>query len=446
MGKSDHKIVSMADKAEPLNAWDVPDRPGVVAFQAAPIVSKDDPPSEFRMLQRGVTRMRKGGKIFNILLDDEGEQSIKDAMASKGREQLPIDYDHGMLGLIASRDSSAAAGWFTLEFRGDGMWATAIEWTTAAFESIKNREFRFTSPALMLDETEELGVLRATEIINVAVTNLPATVGQKPLVAHETTTKTQEAAMPFPKELLKQLGLKEDATEEQVAAAIKALNETAAAAKEATELAAKAEAERAEAVELASQAAKKAEDEKKAAADAKQEQQQLLSDTGSADLTALRERIGKLEKTEETATGLSTRIVLLEKQKADDEHAAAFAQLDADGKLPESLHEWAKTQSTEQLVAFGAGAPVVHAARTQSAVTKKAGTTMLSDEDRKVMKLMALGSGDAAETKFLAARQNENNPVLSCDMALMSWAATPIENSKKAGPMITLYLNGHGAN
>lgn len=445
MGKPDHKIVSMADKAEPLNAWDVPDRPGVVAFQAAPVISKDDPPSEFRMLQRGVTRMRKGGKIFNILLDDEGEQSIKDAMASKGREQLPIDYDHGMLGMIASRDSSAAAGWFTLEFRGDGMWATAIEWTPKAFESIKNREFRFTSPALMLDETEELGVLRATEIINVAVTNLPATVGQKPLVAHETTTENQEAAMPFPKELLKQLGLKEDATEEQVAAAIKALNETAAAAKEATELAAKAEADRAEAVVLASQAAEKAEAEKKAAADAKQEQQQLLSDTGSADIAALRERIGKLEKTEEASTGMSTRIVVLEKQKADDEHARTFSELDDLGKLPESLHEWAKTQTTEQLVAFGVGAPIVHGARTQSAVTKAGGNTMLTDEDRKIMKLMGLGSGDAAEAKFSEARQNESKPALSSDMAMMSWAKTPIENSKPAGSMITLYLNGHGA-
>ena len=338
--------------------------------------------------------------------------------------------------MIASRDSSAAAGWFTLEFRGDGMWATAIEWTTAAFESIKNREFRFTSPALMLDETEELGVLRATEIINVAITNLPATVGQRPLVARETTTEKKEAEMPFPKELLKQLGLKEDATEEQVAEAIKKLNTTAAESVQAKK-------DRDEAVELAGKAAEKAETEKAEAEKAKQEQQQLLSDTGSTDIAALRERIGNLEKNKEISTKMGTRIVALEQEQTQAKWQATFDELDVDGKMPESLHEWAKEQTAEELVAFGKGAPVVHSGHTPSAISKGGAggsNSMLTDEDRKVMKLMGIGD----EKMFLSARQNENQPVLSSEMASMSWAQGPIENIKSAGSMITLYLNGRG--
>ena len=421
-------------KLEPLTAWDLdPENyPGVVAFQAAPVVSKDDPPSEFRMLQRGTTRMRKGGKIFNILLDDEAEESITDAMKSKGREQLPIDYDHGMLGFIATRDSSAAAGWFTLQFRSDGLYAANIEWTPKAFESIKQREFRFTSPALMLDETEELGVLRATEVINVAITNLPATVGQRPLVASETTTIDKEAEMPFPKGLLKQLGLKEDATEEQVSEAITTLN----AAKE------QANTNRDEAVALTAKAVEKAEEAKAEAAAAKTAVGELLSDTGTDSMTALRERMVKLKETEEVATGLVTRVATLEADQTQVKWQTTFDGLDAAGKMPESLQPWAKTQTAEELAAWGEHAPVVHAARTSTPAgggggPAGGGSTVLSEADRKVMELMNIHD----EAKFLEARQNENKVLWQGDSAT-AWSATPAERNKRAGRMVTPYLTG----
>jgi phage I-like protein len=341
-----------------------------------------------------------------------------------------------MLGLIATRDSSAAAGWFRLEFRSDGLYAADIEWTPSAFESIKNREYRFTSPALVLQETDEMGVLRAAELINVAVTNLPATVGQRPLVASETTTDQKEAEMPFPKELLKRLGLKEDATEEQVSEAIEALNAKSDKVDTLT-------AERDEAVQLAETATQQAEAKKAEADAAKAEKTELLGATGTESLSALRERIAKLEKTEQVATELSTRVATLEADQTQAKWQATFDELDSKGKMPDSLHDWAKTQSAEQLSAWGQGAPVVHQGRTESATrqTSAGGTTVLSSEDRQVMRLMGISD----EQGFLQARTEENKPVISADQAQTTWMMSTAERNKKCGRMITAYLSGEAA-
>lgn len=415
---------------EPLTAWDVEGHDNVIAFQAAPVTSEDDPPKEFKILNFGTTRMRKGGRIFNIIFDEVSRDSVFAALESQGRKQLPIDFDHGMLGFISTRESSMAAGWFTLEARSDGLWAADIEWTKKAFESIKEREFRFTSPALFLEELEQVGDFRATEVINVALTNLPATVSQKPLVAN--SNPGEETEMKFTKEMLEKLGLKEDASDEQIAERLSVLASAETIADNA-----KKEAERA--TVLAAKAVGVAQEKKEELAAAKADQQKLLDSSGASDLDQIATRLDKLGKVQEVATELSTRVATLEADQQQSAWQMAFNTLDTDGKMPESLHDWAKTQSAEQLSAWGKGAPVVLSAarHTPPAGGGPGATTVtLTSEDQKMATLMGL---DVA--KFAAVRATEGQPLkYQSNIVPLS----RVERNKPAGHYIQPYMTGTG--
>jgi len=415
---------------EPFAAWDVEGRDNVIAFQAAPVTSDDDPPKEFKILSFGSTRMRKGGRIFNVIFDESSRESIFEALESQGRKQLPIDFDHGMLGFISTRESSMAAGWFTLEARSDGLWAADIEWTKKAFESIKEREFRFTSPALFLEELEQVGDFRATEVINVALTNLPATVSQKPLVAN--SNPEEETEMKFTKEMLEKLGLKEDASDEQIAERLSVLASAEAIADNA-----KTEADKA--TKLAASAAEIAETKATELATVQANQQKLLDSSGASDLEQIATRLGKLAESQKIATELSTRVATLEADQQQNAWQMAFNTLDADGKMPASLHDWAKTQSAEQLSAWGKGAPVVmSSARHTPPVGGPAGATTvtLTAEDQQMATLMGI---DVA--KFAAVRATEGQPLKYQSNVV---PLSRLERNKPARHYIQPYMTGTG--
>lgn len=122
-------------------------------------------PSEIRLFKFGENRTSKG--VF--VLDEKGAQAVLEAHAKHG-VGLHFDYEH---------DQRKAAAWFDLEVRnGDGLYATNIRWTPPGAELLKNREYRYASPTFMVD-----GDKRITRLVNVALTNLPATEHAPELVA-----------------------------------------------------------------------------------------------------------------------------------------------------------------------------------------------------------------------------------------------------------------------
>ncbi len=153
-----------------LDAMDGMDGMGDQADAATPA-----PPTEFMLFADGTTMTTKGPIVCNATC----AMMVCNQVKQDGRDSLPFDYGHGMLGLVQTKDSAKAAGWFVPAARGGELWATEIKWTPAALESFSNREFRYFSPAVMVDpDTREV-----TQIINCALTNLPATFNQTPLVA-----------------------------------------------------------------------------------------------------------------------------------------------------------------------------------------------------------------------------------------------------------------------
>lgn len=130
-------------------------------------------PTEFRLFSPGSNPTMKG----NIIMNEQAGRNILSAMAEHGSTQLPIDYDHGQVtGGFAG--AGVAAGWFTPQVRAGSLWAADVQWTPRARAALAAREYRFFSPAVYLNEKREV-----TRLVNIALTNLPATRNQTPLVA-----------------------------------------------------------------------------------------------------------------------------------------------------------------------------------------------------------------------------------------------------------------------
>lgn len=168
-------------------------------------------PSEIRLFGAGMTDTRKGSFLF----DEQSAEAVMDAFREQGQDRLPFDAAHGMLNPSAPPDSHKALGWFVPMVKDDieggggvALFASDIEWTESGLSALQRREFRFFSPAIAFDQESR----RITRLINVALTNIPATKNQRPLVldaseADETTTHEETEDM---KVLLDTLGASDE--------------------------------------------------------------------------------------------------------------------------------------------------------------------------------------------------------------------------------------------
>jgi phage I-like protein len=108
-----------------------------------------------------------------IQVDQESLHQVIAAWQKRGND-LVIDYEHKTL----SGEEAPAAGWIKeMQARPDGLWAR-VDWTERAANYIKNKEYRYFSPVLPLDEAR-----RPTALLNAGLTNFPAINHLPPLVA-----------------------------------------------------------------------------------------------------------------------------------------------------------------------------------------------------------------------------------------------------------------------
>lgn len=106
--------------------------------------------------------------------DNKGSYTVKDpqklidaSLPSSGRP-LPVDYNHFLFSekSVGATDATVA-GWIDkLETRSDGIWGH-VKWTPKASQMIKDREWRYMSPAMV----DKGGVV--TRIIGAALVNRP---------------------------------------------------------------------------------------------------------------------------------------------------------------------------------------------------------------------------------------------------------------------------------
>ena|GEM_PF-2023840 len=133
-------------------------------------------PTEIRIFRPGANDTTKGTFHFT----PRSAELVMKAAEDWGNE-YSFDYEHAALQPV-DNGPVPAAGWFRLELRdtpdGPELWAVDIRWTDRARELIEAKEVRYISPAFTTDSQGEI-----TSLINIALTNLPATKRLEPLVA-----------------------------------------------------------------------------------------------------------------------------------------------------------------------------------------------------------------------------------------------------------------------
>lgn len=307
-------------------------------------------PSEIRLFGQGFTATKKGDFLF----DEDAAVAVMDRFRDQGVDRLPFDAAHGMLNPSAPPDSHKALGWFIPVIKDDvegggglALFASEIQWTKAGLEALQAREFRFFSPAITVDPESR----RITGLINVALTNIPATKNQRPLVldASEAEPKTIEETKDM-KVLLDTLGASDESGAVAMVGELQSFKADILAALDG------------------------------------------VSDKEAA------EKIASLSQLAKDAIEAKAQVAALEKEKAEQARVAKLDALCAEGKLPPAQKEFAAKLSDEQLDEF---------VKTLSSIVGKAveepkdhdKVETLSDEEKEAGRLLfgdenALKEGD----------------------------------------------------
>ena len=178
-------------------------------------------PTEIKILPLGVVHSQKG----DFVVDDESFELIRKQFRDR-KLDLVIDYEHQTLADV----QAPAGGWIKDLYKGDDAIIAKVEWTPKAAEYLKNKEYRYLSPVVLVRKRDQ----KATAIHSVALTNTPAIDGMFALVNSLDIGDISKGGQIMDlKEMAKLLGLPETASEEEIR---KALAEAARAAGQLKEL------------------------------------------------------------------------------------------------------------------------------------------------------------------------------------------------------------------
>lgn len=121
-----------------------------------------------------------GGRRETFVLTREGGQAIIEEWSRRNIEG-GFDRDH---------DFGDLRGTFDIELRADGLWVCSIQWSAETLLKFKEKKLRYYSPAfdVAYDEQgreirDDKQRLQIVALINIALTNYPATDNLRPLIA-----------------------------------------------------------------------------------------------------------------------------------------------------------------------------------------------------------------------------------------------------------------------
>jgi phage I-like protein len=171
------------------------------------------PPTEFRIFPAGDFETEKGPFRFDV----DAQTTVMESYGRRGVD-LTMDYEHQALHVPPIEAPASCKSWVP-QIRNGELWATECKWTDRAYGYLLSGEYRYFSPAFSHDEDG-----RIKEVLNIALTNIPAMRGIAPLVAaSRTATGNKEGTSMDYEKLFKEL----QAQHQQVVAeltAVKASN------------------------------------------------------------------------------------------------------------------------------------------------------------------------------------------------------------------------------
>lgn len=278
-------------------------------------------PEEIKILPLGMVHSQKG----DFTVDDESFELIRKQFKSR-KLDLVIDYEHQTLQDV----QAPAGGWIKDLYKGEDAIVAKVEWTPRAAEYLKNKEYRYLSPVVLVRKRDQ----KATAIHSVALTNTPAIDGMFAVVNSLDIDDITEGGNEMDlKELAKTLGLPETATEEEI--------------KKAVENAAKA-----------AEKLKEAEGEKPSKGDNALEGAEVVANSTILSMLGLNEDA----KTEDVAASImalkagapdtqAELLALKQRMQERDADEAVEKALQA-GKITAAQSEWAKSYALKDMEGF----------------------------------------------------------------------------------------------
>lgn len=278
-------------------------------------------PEVISVLPLGHVKSAKGE--FDV--DGESFSAMKAQIAQRGVD-LVVDYEHQTL----TGEQAPAAGWVKELFLDDGQIKARVEWTDRAKAYLENREYRYLSPVITVRKADG----KAMGLHSIALTNTPAIEHMEAIVNSLNFEGGQNTMNEFMKKLAALLGLGEDATEEQVAEALKACVEENKSLKESAAEAAKQQP---------------AEDDKVVANKAVCELLGLKAGAATADVAAA---IMALKGGNIGGVNLVEQVKSLEAKLADRDAEEAVELALKAGKITPAQRDWAKGYALKSLDDF----------------------------------------------------------------------------------------------
>lgn len=146
------------------------------------------PPTAFRIWRAGDNVTDHGPTFFTersgaLLLEEQARRV----------NRYSIDINHLSLDKTAPLENQRAVGWFSIDVRDGELWAVDVEWTLLVLDGLCKSppEWRYHSPAY--DVHPETG--EVISLLNLALTNTPATWGVTALASRGTSPDTKEPRM-----------------------------------------------------------------------------------------------------------------------------------------------------------------------------------------------------------------------------------------------------------
>ncbi|HEY8136255.1 MAG TPA: phage protease [Methylocystis sp.] len=192
------------------------DAPTLGAALAISLNAEGAPCEWIMLVPRGPQIKGNDGRVFKL----RDPQKIVDAFKARGLSR-PIDINHAQAHKAPKGEESPAAGWIEeMAVRDGAVWGR-VDWTARGSAALAGKDYRYISPALRVTADGDVVELAHAGLVNDPNFTMPA-------------LNAAEEKNLMNKELLKRLGLAENATEAEVLAAIERLQTQLNAAKDAT--------------------------------------------------------------------------------------------------------------------------------------------------------------------------------------------------------------------
>lgn len=304
-------------------------------------------PTEFKLFGWGVNDSSSGA----VMLDRRGVASI---FRRRGCRDVMIDLEHLALEKKGPSDFFDARGWGKLEVRDDGLYLVNVTWTPDGERRLKEKTQRYVSPAFYVDEKN-----RVVELVNVALTALPASLHLPALVA--ASARSARKVNNMDPKLLEALGLPPEASVADVLAALADATEAVASmaadvAPEAADAAEEAGSQLEDAADVAIEEEEEAMEEM--AEEADEEEEMLSEEEEEGELKALEELAAKLGYSlskKNVASALAHEVSRLS-QRLDARDRNAILRSNRP-RMTAAQYNWAAGQPLDVLKSFCATLP-----------------------------------------------------------------------------------------